>query len=56
MKKLEILSQISRDIGQVLFASMFIAPIMDGALNWQVTILGLILALGAWYMSILLGL
>jgi len=53
MNKLEILSQISRDIGQVLFASMFIGPVISGTLEIPVVIAGFIFTLLAWYISLL---
>ncbi|MBI3020178.1 MAG: hypothetical protein HYY60_02530 [Parcubacteria group bacterium] len=54
MKKLEALSQISRDIGQVLFASTFVSPIIENAFNKASIAYGLLLTLSAWFLSILL--
>lgn len=53
MTKSETLSQISRDIGQVLFASMFIGPIMDGVFKLSVIATGFVFTLLAWYISFL---
>ena len=52
--RINILSEISRDVAQVLFAGLFIEPIAKGSINLTATIFGLILSLVAWAASILL--
>lgn len=52
--RLEILSEISRDIGQVFFASVFIGPFFNELLNWPLVISGLILSLIFWSISLFL--
>lgn len=54
LEKLNILSEISRDIGQILFASVFIEPITKGSTDLKILFLGLILSLSAWSLSLLL--
>ena len=53
--KLEIISEITRDIGQVFFASVFIAPLFSDTLNWTTVVSGLILSLIFWSLSLLLS-
>lgn len=53
--KLEVLSEITRDIGQVLFGSVFIAPLFSDTPNWVAIISGLILSLIFWSLSLLLS-
>lgn len=48
-------AEISRDVGQVIFAIVFLEPIISGRAN-QFTILGgIILVLISWYVSIRLS-
>jgi hypothetical protein len=51
---LNTLSDISRDIAQVLFASMFINQIVTGDFNSPVVIYGFLFSLGFWFFSLLL--
>ncbi|MBI3075187.1 MAG: hypothetical protein HYY92_03190 [Parcubacteria group bacterium] len=51
--KPETLSQISRDIGQVFFASMFVGPVVSGSFDTSVVVAGFIFTLLAWYVSLL---
>jgi len=51
--KFRALSEISRDIAQVFFASVVIAPILAGLRDTVVISLGMIGALLYWWLSIL---
>ena len=53
--KTDALSAISRDIAQVLFAGLFVEPIANGHFNTSFIVLGLLLSLGTWFMSLLLA-
>lgn len=48
------LSDISRDIGQVTFASMVVSPFLAGIdkINWLVILSGLMAALVFWFTSV----
>ncbi len=49
------LSDISKDIGLVFFASLFIGPFIAGSkIQWPVVILGLLLAVVSWLLSLFL--
>lgn len=51
----KVLSEISRDIGQVFFASMVIGQVMDMTrINWVTISIGLFFALFSWYVSIII--
>jgi len=49
----QILSEILRDIGQIFFAGIFINPLISGKIDLVIIIIGIILALTSWYLSIL---
>ncbi|OGY88739.1 MAG: hypothetical protein A2927_02790 [Candidatus Komeilibacteria bacterium RIFCSPLOWO2_01_FULL_45_10] len=51
-EKRKVLSEISRDIGQVFFAATIVEPLARGAWNYQLMLIGFICALGAWYWSV----
>ncbi len=53
--KVETLSTISRDVAQVLFAGLFIEPIVSGKVNALLMIFGFTLSLTAWVISLLLA-
>ena len=53
--KTETLSAINRDIAQVLFAGLFIEPIVNGHINTYFVFLGLLLSSVAWVWSLLLA-
>lgn len=53
--RFDILSEITRDIAQVFFASLFIGPIISGYVNWLLLIFGLLLSLIFWSFSFLLS-
>ncbi|MEI7513022.1 MAG: hypothetical protein WCJ74_00170 [bacterium] len=53
--KVDAISEITRDIGQVFFASMFVAPIMQAEINWAITLSGFILSIIFWVFSILIS-
>ncbi len=52
--KLNTLSEISRDIGQVVFASVFVEPFISGSITLPTVIIGLIFSMAAWTASLLL--
>ena len=54
IEKTNILSEISRDIGQVFFASLFVNSFLQNEINWYSIIFGFILSLGFWYVSLLI--
>jgi len=50
--KAKVYSEILRDIGQVIFASMFIGPLMTGKLDFSIAFFGLLFSVLAWYSSV----
>ncbi|KKR44070.1 MAG: hypothetical protein UX02_C0001G0287 [Candidatus Moranbacteria bacterium GW2011_GWC1_45_18] len=50
--KATILSEISRDIAQVFFASMFVGPIISDAVSWPIVFSGLALSFSCWLLSL----
>lgn len=46
-------SSISRDIAQVIFASVFVGPLVGGAINIFLAFSGLLLSVFFWYASVL---
>jgi hypothetical protein len=50
-----VLSEISRDIGQIFFASIFLTPLLGGTVHLFLVYAGLLLSLLFWYLSILLA-
>ena len=52
--RLQVISEIARDLAQVFFASVFLEPLITGNANIYSFVLGLILALASWYLSIVL--
>lgn len=53
--KIERASSIVADIGQVVFASVVINPIISSSFNFSIIVLGTILSFIAWIISILLS-
>ena len=51
--KTEVLSDISRDIGQVFFASLFVGQILENTVHLKTMVVGLGLALVFWFFSVL---
>jgi len=52
--RLRIASNISRDIAQVIFASVFIGPLLGGTPKPYTIAIGLVVSLAGWYMSMIL--
>jgi hypothetical protein len=52
--RLEILSEISRDIGQVFFASVFLGPLLSEQSFWATSVSGLLFSITFWGVSLLL--
>ena len=55
LAKPEALAEVSRDIGQVFFASLIAGPLVTGALDTNLTVFGLILSSIFWLTSIFLS-
>lgn len=53
--KTETLSAISRDIAQVLFAALFIEPLVGGSSNVPLIVFGSLLSLTTWVVSLVLA-
>ena len=53
--KLNILSEISKDIGQIFFAAVVVEPIISKTSNILVFLIGFIFSLGFWLLSIRLS-
>ena len=51
MDKAVVLSEISRDIAQVSFASVFVDPIIRGDFNPTALLIGLSTSVIMWYVS-----
>lgn len=51
---MKVVSDVSRDIGQVLFASVVIGPLVAGVGDWFSLSMGLALSLISWYFSVTL--
>lgn len=54
LKRLNTLSEISRDIGQVFFGLMFLGPLITGQIDWPIIISGLSLSIAFWVLSVIL--
>ena len=52
--RLQAIAAIARDIGQIIFASVFVGPLLGGQLHLVVALFGLALSSGFWYASLLL--
>lgn len=50
----QVISEVSRDIGQVFFASLFIGPLITGKINWLLVIMGFFLSIMFWLFGVLL--
>jgi len=51
-EKIKASSEVLRDIGQVIFASMFIGPLISGSFNYWMISFGAILSILIWYSSV----
>lgn len=49
-----VLSNISRDIAQVVFGSVFVGPLLGGTTKSHILLIGLFFAFVAWYFSVAL--
>ena len=49
------LSETIRDVGLIFFASLFVGPLLGDKIKWSVVLLGLIVSLVLWYISLLLA-
>ena len=54
MSRVQVLSEITRDMAQVFFASVVVDPLLSGAFNMQAMAIGLLLAGVAWVVSVML--
>ena len=52
MERAKVFSEILRDIGQVIFASMFIGPLISGSIDFSLSFFGLLFSVLAWYSSV----
>jgi len=52
-QKSKVYSEISRDIGQVFFASLFIGPLVSGSIDFTFAFYGSLLSIFSWFLSIL---
>ena len=52
LRKYDALSEMSREIGLVFFATMFLAPLVSNEYSTGSLIVGLLLAVTAWYFSL----
>lgn len=55
LAKPETIGAISRDIGQVFFASLFVGQLIENTINFKIITVGLVLAFVFWFCSILLA-
>jgi len=53
--RVEALGEISKDLGQIFFASVFLAGIMGSDINNFITVSGFILSLIFWSIYVLLA-
>lgn len=49
-----ILSEIIRDIAEVVFAYVFVGPLISGKMNIQLLVPGLLVSLFLWYFSLIM--
>lgn len=54
-KRIQTISEIARDVGQVCFATVFLEPIVSGRFDSIPMILGSLTMLGMWFLSIYLS-
>ncbi len=52
VSKLKTLSEISRDIGQVVFASVFVEPFVNGSVTPLTLMTGLAFSVLSWLLSL----
>lgn len=52
--KSKVLSNISRDIAQVMFGSVFVGPLLGGTTKSYILVIGLFFLFVTWYFSIVL--
>lgn len=52
--RLEKLSEISKDIGLIFFASLFVEPLLNKMINLLSLVIGVILAVSFFILSLLL--
>lgn len=52
--KLKTLSEIVRDIGQVLFATVLVGPLVNGTIDVSLVIFGSIMSVSAWSLGLIL--
>lgn len=55
IEKTETLSMISRDLGQIFFASAFLGPLLSGDGADITMVIGLVFALFSWYCALILA-
>jgi hypothetical protein len=51
--RVDDLSEISRNIAEVFFASFVAGPLLNNQIRWPTVIVGLILSLGFWIISLI---
>jgi hypothetical protein len=54
---LKVLSEVSRDIAQVFFASAVVTPLFSGSIenNWVLIVFGFGIALAFWWLAVKIG-
>jgi hypothetical protein len=52
--KINVVSEIFREAGQVFFAAVLVSPLVSGSDNFHLILIGLILSLTCWTISIII--
>ncbi len=54
MNRIGVISEISRDVAQVFFASVLVDPIIRGEFRPFVMGVGILISLTTWYVSVII--